>query len=182
MSAFATHCLARDLALKLAPASAMDLPRLVGASLALSNGLIATDKAVLLPYALALTLWTGQRPRLVRAKRSLASFALKAGAPLGCAVTLRGAPLADFLARLHLVLLPQLTPRPVTRAAFQGGRVDFGLASLTAAPEVAASPALFAFLAGCGCSLATTAPSPAVARVLLSGLHFPVFKTTPAHG
>jgi large subunit ribosomal protein L5 len=55
-----------------------------------------------------LALITGQKPRLRRARRSVASFKLRQGMPVGCSVTLRGWRMYDFLERLVNAALPRV--------------------------------------------------------------------------
>src|SRR5207245_2496314 len=55
---------------------------------------------------------TGQKAVITRAKKSIANFKIRRGMPIGCAVTLRGDHMYEFLDRLCNVGLPRVRPRP----------------------------------------------------------------------
>ena len=55
-----------------------------------------------------LTLITGQRPRLTRAKHAISAFKIREGMPVGCYVTLRGYRMYEFLDRLIAVAIPRI--------------------------------------------------------------------------
>jgi len=177
MNSFQNHLITRDLALKFAVKNAFQCPKFSKATLSLSNKFINADKLVILPYFLALLLWTGQRPWIVRAKKSVATFQLKENSPLGCSVTLRKDSLKHFLEKFCLVLLPKLQQLTETNfASFQTNRIDFGLDSFLKCAEIQPNTNLFDFLEGCSCSIETTASSVTKTQVYLSGFQFPVFK------
>src|SRR4030042_1219566 len=70
---------------------------------------------------------TGQKPVVTRAKKSEASFKLRAGMPIGCKVTLRGERMYEFLDRLLCIALPRIRDfRGVPANAF-AGRGDYSL-------------------------------------------------------
>lgn len=81
---------------------------------------------------------TGQHPVINRARKSIATFKLRAGNPIGIKVTLRGVRMYDFLDRLVNVALPrQRDFRGVPRDAFDGrGNYTLGLREQLAFPEV----------------------------------------------
>ena len=81
---------------------------------------------------------TGQRPAIRRARQSIASFRLRAGAPVGAKVTLRGRRMYDFLDRLINVALPrQRDFRGVSPDAFDGrGNYTLGLREQLIWPEI----------------------------------------------
>jgi len=72
---------------------------------------------------------TGQKPVVTRAKKSVASFKLRAGMPIGVMVTLRGDRMYDFLDRLCSLALPRIRDfRGVSRSSFDGrGNYSLGL-------------------------------------------------------
>lgn len=76
-----------------------------------------------------LTLITGQKPVVTRAKRSIAAFRLRAGMPIGAMVTLRGDRMYEFLDRLMNVALPRVRDfRGVSPKSFDGrGNYSIGL-------------------------------------------------------
>ncbi len=85
-----------------------------------------------------LTTITGQRPIVTRAKRSVASFKLREGNPIGLKVTLRGNRMWDFLDRLlNISLARQRDFRGVSPDSFDGrGNYSLGLAEQLVWPEI----------------------------------------------
>ncbi|MGQ9585439.1 MAG: 50S ribosomal protein L5 [Anaerolineae bacterium] len=81
---------------------------------------------------------TGQKPIVTRARKSIASFKLRAGNPIGVKVTLRGKRMYDFLERLINVALPrQRDFRGVSPDAFDGrGNYTLGLREQLVWPEI----------------------------------------------
>lgn len=81
---------------------------------------------------------TGQRPVVTRAKRSVASFKLREGMPIGCMVTLRGERMYYFLDKLFNVALPRLRDfQGVPPDAFDGrGNYTLGIREQLVFPEV----------------------------------------------
>jgi large subunit ribosomal protein L5 len=85
-----------------------------------------------------LTLITGQKPIVTRAKRSIAQFRLRTGNAIGAKVTLRGERMWDFLERLTRVALPRIRDfRGVPSKSFDGrGNFSLGLREQLAFPEI----------------------------------------------
>ena len=81
---------------------------------------------------------TGQKPIITRARRSIASFKLREGNPIGVKVTLRGDRMWDFLDRLVSIALPrQRDFRGISPDAFDGrGNYSLGLREQLAFPEI----------------------------------------------
>lgn len=81
---------------------------------------------------------TGQRPVITRAKKSIATFRLRAGNPIGAKVTLRGNRMWDFLDRLlNISLARQRDFRGVSPDSFDGrGNYTLGLAEQLVWPEI----------------------------------------------
>lgn len=81
---------------------------------------------------------TGQRPVVTKAKRSVASFKLREGMPIGCTVTLRGTRMYDFLDKLVSVALPRLRDfQGVSRDSFDGrGNYTLGIREQLVFPEI----------------------------------------------
>jgi len=116
----------------------MEVPRLekivvnVGLGEALQN-VKAIDAAIR-----DISVITGQRPIVTRAKKSIAGFKLRAGNPIGVKVTLRGGRMYDFLDRLCNLALPrQRDFRGVSRNSFDGrGNYTLGLQEQLIWPEI----------------------------------------------
>jgi large subunit ribosomal protein L5 len=81
---------------------------------------------------------TGQKPKLTRAKKSIAAFKLREGMPLGAVATLRGARMYEFLDRLANVALPRVRDfRGLSPKAFDGnGNYSLGLKEQIIFPEI----------------------------------------------
>ena len=86
-----------------------------------------------------LTLITGQKPVVTRAKKSIASFKLREGMPVGVKVTLRGDRMYEFVDRLLSVALPRVRDfRGVSPKSFDGrGNYSLGLKEQLIFPEIA---------------------------------------------
>ncbi|MGM8216175.1 50S ribosomal protein L5 [Bacillaceae bacterium W0354] len=85
-----------------------------------------------------LTLISGQKPTVTRAKKSIAGFRLREGMPIGAKVTLRGDRMYDFLQKLISVSLPRVRDfRGVSSKAFDGrGNYTLGVKEQLIFPEV----------------------------------------------
>jgi len=85
-----------------------------------------------------LSVITGQKAILTRAKKSIANFKIRKGVPVGCKVTLRGARMYEFLDRLINVALPRVRDfRGVSSNSFdQHGSYSLGIREQTIFPEI----------------------------------------------
>ncbi len=81
---------------------------------------------------------TGQRPVVTRAKNSIAGFKLRAGMPIGCKVTLRGDRMYEFTDRLFNIALPRVRDfRGVSGKSFDGrGNYTLGIKEQLMFPEI----------------------------------------------
>lgn len=81
---------------------------------------------------------TGQKPQITRAKKSISTFKLRQGDPVGVMVTLRGDSMWQFLQRLVIVALPRVKDfRGVSRAAFDArGTYSMGIEEQIVFPEI----------------------------------------------
>ena len=81
---------------------------------------------------------SGQHPVITRAKKSIASFRLKSGMPIGLKVTLRGKRMYDFFDKLVNAVLPRIREfRGVSTNSFDGwGNYTLGLKEQTVFPEI----------------------------------------------
>lgn len=85
-----------------------------------------------------LTTITGQRPAIRRARKSIANFKLRAGAPIGAMVTLRGRKMWEFMDRLQVISIPTIRDfRGFSQRSFDGrGNYTFGLKEQVIFPEI----------------------------------------------
>ena len=81
---------------------------------------------------------TGQKPVITKAKKSIASFKLRAGMPIGVMVTLRGARMYEFLHKLVTIVLPRVRDfKGVSPKSFDGrGNYTLGLREQIIFPEI----------------------------------------------
>lgn len=96
------------------------------------------DKSVLEPASKILAVITGQKPKIARARVSIAGFKLREGAPIGLKVTLRGERMYVFLEKLFKIVLPRLRDfQGVSTKSFDGqGNYSLGVVEHTVFPEV----------------------------------------------
>ncbi|MFN8482826.1 MAG: 50S ribosomal protein L5 [Anaerolineae bacterium] len=116
---------------------------------------------------------TGQKPVITRAKKSIASFKLREGNPIGVKVTLRGPRMWDFLERLVRVALPRTRDfRGVPRDAFDGrGNYTLGLKEQLIFPEIDYDK--IDRVRGMEITVVTSAPTDQEARRLLTLMGMP---------
>jgi large subunit ribosomal protein L5 len=120
-----------------------------------------------------LSLITGQKPVVTRAKKSIASFKLRKGMAIGCSVTLRGERMYEFFDRLVNIALPRVRDfRGLSTKSFDGrGNYTLGLRDQLIFPEI--DYAKVNKLKGMNVCLVTTAQSDDEARTLLRLLGLP---------
>ena len=120
-----------------------------------------------------LSIITGQKPVVTRAKKSIASFKLRAGMPIGAMVTLRGERMYEFLDRLVSVALPRIRDfRGVSPNSFDGrGNYTLGLREQLMFPEIDYDR--IDKIRGLEVSIVTTAQTDDEGRRLLSLLGMP---------
>jgi len=116
---------------------------------------------------------TGQKPVVTQAKKTIASFKLRQGMPIGVVVTLRGDRMYEFLDRLVSIALPRVRDfRGVSPKAFDGrGNYTIGIREQLIFPEIDFNKV--DKLRGMNISIVTTARNDELARALLKGLGMP---------
>jgi large subunit ribosomal protein L5 len=116
---------------------------------------------------------SGQRPIITRAKKSEASFKLRAGMPIGCKVTLRGDRMYEFLDRFLNIALPRIRDfRGVSPHSFDGrGNYALGVKEQLIFPEVKYDKV--DMVRGMDICIHTTAHSDEEAKALLEHVGFP---------
>src|ERR1700721_2494471 len=117
---------------------------------------------------------TGQKPIITRAKKSIANFKIRKGMPIGCAVTLRGDKMYEFIDRLCNVVLPRVRDfRGLPSNAFDGrGNYTLGLKDQLVFPEI--DYTRVDKIKGMNITLTTSAKNDEEGRELLKGLGFPL--------
>ncbi|MEN6488534.1 MAG: 50S ribosomal protein L5 [Smithella sp.] len=110
---------------------------------------------------------TGQRPVITKAKKSIATFKLRQGMPIGCSVTLRKDVMYEFFDRLVNVALPKVRDfRGISSTSFDGrGNFSMGLQEQIIFPEIEYDKV--EKVKGLNITIVTSAKTDAEARVLL---------------
>jgi len=135
----------------------------------------ATQQSSLLDGAVAdLTVITGQKPLITRAKKSIAGFKLREGMSIGAKVTLRGNRMWEFLDRLLSIAIPRIRDfRGLTPNAFDGrGNYTIGLTEQLIFPEIDYDKVVK--VRGMDITIVTTAMTDEEGRALLLALGFPL--------
>ena len=120
-----------------------------------------------------LSIITGQRPIVTKAKKSIAAFKLREGAKIGCKVTLRSGKMYDFVYKLFNVALPRVRDfRGVSKNSFDGrGNYSMGIKEQLIFPEIEYDKV--DKLRGMDIIFVTTAKSDEEAKELLTLLGMP---------
>ncbi len=151
----------------------MRTPRLEKIVINMGIGEAIANAKLLDTAADELTAITGQKPVITRAKKSIASFKLRKGMPIGVMVTLRGDRMYEFLDRFVSVALPRVRDfRGISPKAFDGrGNYTVGIREQLIFPEIDFNKVDKA--RGMNISIITTAPNDEEARALLRSLGMP---------
>jgi large subunit ribosomal protein L5 len=151
----------------------MEVPRLE--KIVLNSGVgLATQQPSLLDGAVAdLSVITGQKPQVTRAKKSIAGFKLRAGNPIGARVTLRGDRMWEFYDRLVSLAIPRIRDfRGMDTSSFDGrGNYTFGVTEQLIFPEIDYDK--IDTVRGMDITIVTTATTDDGGRALLAALGFP---------
>src|SRR5918911_1545979 len=154
----------------------MAIPRLEKIVINMGMGEAIANSKVLDTAADELRAIAGQKPVITKAKKSIASFKLRQGMPIGTMVTLRGDRMYEFFDRLVSIALPRVRDfRGVSPKAFDGrGNYTLGIRDQLIFPEIDFNKV--DKLRGMNISIVTTARDDEQARALLKGLGMP-FRT-----
>jgi large subunit ribosomal protein L5 len=151
----------------------MAIPRLEKIVLNMGMGEAIANSKVLDTALAELTSIAGQKPVITKAKKSIASFKLRQGMPIGVMVTLRGDRMYEFFDRLVSVALPRVRDfRGVSPKAFDGrGNYTIGIREQLIFPEIDFNKV--DKLRGMNISIVTSARNDEQARALLKSLGMP---------
>jgi len=165
-----------DLMQKFGYKSVMQVPRLRKITLNMGVGEALGDKKILDNAVGDMTRIAGQKPVVTKARKSIAAFKVRAGFPIGCMVTLRGARMYEFLDRLVNIAIPRIRDfRGVSGRAFDGrGNYSLGVKEQIIFPEIEYDK--IDAIRGLDISINTTAKTDDEARALLAAFRFP-FRT-----
>jgi large subunit ribosomal protein L5 len=158
---------------RLALQNVMEVPRPLKVTVNMGVGDAAKDAKLIDGALKDLTTITGQKPTLRRARKSLASFKIRQGMPVGAAVTMRGDRMWDFLDRLLSIVLPRIRDfRGLNPRSFDGsGNYSLGLTEQLVFPEIDYDD--IDATRGMDITIVTSATDNEQGRALLDALGFP---------
>ena len=162
-----------DLTKEFGYGNVMQVPRLDKVVLNMGVGAAVADSKKVQAAAADLGLIAGQRPVITKARKSVATFKLREGMPIGAKVTLRKDRMYEFLDRLVYIALPRVRDfRGLNPKSFDGrGNYSMGLKEHIIFPEI--DDDKVEDVLGMDIIVCTTAESDDEARALLKGLNFP---------
>lgn len=151
----------------------MQVPRIKKITINMGVGETVNDRKVLDNAVADMTRIAGQKPVVTKTRKSIANFKVRAGFPVGCMVTLRGARMYEFLDRLVNIAIPRIRDfRGVSNRAFDGrGSYSLGVKEQIIFPEIEYDK--IDALRGMDISINTSAKTDDEARALLAAFRFP---------
>ncbi len=151
----------------------MQIPGVVKVVVNMGVGDAARDGKLIEGAVRDLSIITGQRPEVRRARKSIAQFKLREGMPIGARATLRGDRMWEFLDRLLTIALPRIRDfRGLSGKQFDGnGNYTFGLNEQSMFHEI--DPDAIDRPRGMDITVVTTATTDEEGRALLKLLGFP---------
>ena len=154
----------------------MQVPRIVKITVNMGVGEAVADKKVMDAAVGDLARLSGQKPLVTRSRKAIASFKIRAGLPIGCKVTLRGARMYEFLDRLINIAMPRIRDfRGVSPRSFDGrGNYSLGVKEQIIFPEIQYDQ--IDQIRGMDITITTTARDNRQGRALLEAFNFPFRK------
>jgi large subunit ribosomal protein L5 len=153
----------------------MMVPRLVKIVVNMGIGQAVQNKARIEAAVKDMAIITGQKPTIRKARKSVATFKLREGYPIGCAVTLRGARMWEFLDRLVTVAIPRIRDFRGLPDKLDGrGNYTMGLSEQSVFSEI--NPDKVEFVQGMDITFVTTAQTDREGLALLTQLGVPFRK------
>jgi large subunit ribosomal protein L5 len=151
----------------------MQVPRLTKITLNMGVGEATGNKKILENALADMTKIAGQKPVATLARKSIATFKIRDGWPIGCKVTLRRAKMYEFLDRLINISLPRVRDfRGVSGRAFDGrGNYNMGVKEQIIFPEIDFDQV--DAMRGMDIAITTTAKNDEEAKALLEAFSFP---------
>ena len=154
----------------------MEIPKFEKIVVNMGVGEAATDSKAIDGAVRDLRAITGQQPMVTRARKSIASFRLRAGMPIGAKVTLRGDRMWEFFDRLTAVAIPRIRDfRGISPKSFDGrGNFSMGVTEQLIFPEIDFDSV--DHQRGMDITFVTTANTDEEAKALLDAFGFPFKK------
>lgn len=152
----------------------MEVPRILKITLNMGVGEAALDKKFITSAVDDMTKISGQKPVITLARKSIATFKIREGWPIGCKVTLRGKRMYEFLDRLVTIAIPRVRDfRGLSGKAFDGrGNYSLGVKEQIVFPEIDYDK--IDQIRGMDITITTNAKSDAEARALLMAFGMPI--------
>ena len=153
--------------------NAMEIPRITKITLNMGVGEAIADRKVMEHAVGDMTKIAGQKPIVIKARKSVAGFKLHEGWPVGCKVTLRREKMYEFLDRLISVAIPRIRDfRGMNPKSFDGrGNYNMGVKEQIIFPEIDYDK--IDTLRGMDITFTTTAKTDEEGRALLAAFNFP---------
>ena len=153
--------------------SIMEVPRIQKITINMGVCEATTDKKILDNAVSDLEKISGQKPIVTRARKSIATYKVRIGYPIGCMVTIRGKRMYEFLDRLINVAMPRIRDfRGMSGKEFDGrGNFNLGIKEQIIFPEIEYEK--IDTIRGMNISISTTAKTDAEAKALLTVFKFP---------
>ena len=153
--------------------SNMAVPRISKVTLNMGVGEALSDKKLLEKAVDDMTLISGQKPLVTKARKSVANFKIRDGMPIGCKVTLRGERMYDFLQRLLGIAIPRERDfRGLDARSFDGrGNYSMGIKEQIIFPEIDYDK--IDKIRGMDITVSTTAKNNEEGELLLRAMKFP---------
>ena len=154
----------------------MAVPKLTKVVINMGVGEAANDKKYLESALQNMTDIAGQKPVVTKARKSVASFKIREGWPIGCKVTLRGNKMYEFMERLIDIAIPRERDfRGLSPKSFEGqGNYNFGIKEQIIFPEIKFDNV--DTIRGMDICINTSAKNKEDAKALLEALEFPFKK------
>jgi large subunit ribosomal protein L5 len=151
----------------------MEVPKITKITLNMGVGEAVTDKKVMANATADLAVIAGQKPIVINSRKSVASFKIRDGWPVGCKVTLRRERMYEFLDRLVNISIPRIRDfRGLNRKSFDGrGNFSFGITEQIMFPEIDFDK--IDTIRGMDITITTSAKNDAEGFALLQAFNFP---------
>lgn len=157
--------------------SIMQVPKIVKVTVNMGVGSAVNNKKILEKSIEDLMMVSGQKPVITKARKSISSFKIRQGQPIGCKVTLRKLRMWDFLERLICIAMPRIRDfRGLPIKSFDGrGNYSIGICEQIVFPEIHYNTTVDD-IRGMDIAITTNCISDKEAYALLVALNFPFRK------
>lgn len=154
--------------------SVMEVPRITKVTLNMGVGEATADRKMIDNAVADMTKIAGQKPVITKTRKSVASFKVRDGYPIGCKVTLRRDRMYEFLDRLISIAIPRIRDfRGLNSRSFDGrGNYSMGVREQIIFPEIEYDK--IDAIRGMDITITTTAKTDEEARALLEAFNLPL--------